>query len=138
MIRRPPRSTRTDTLFPYTTLFRSNHQPFRPKIYLFDEEDFHVFLKSSSRLDIHRQSSLERFSSKLRLRSYSSLSQAWTIPEIFHQSSQLGYLAYIRLGIFPFEWMEIFSVFFYFQFLQNRPARERQQEMPRSSLTSQV
>src|SRR3546814_5896692 len=25
MIRRPPRSTRTDTLFPYTTLFRSDH-----------------------------------------------------------------------------------------------------------------
>src|SRR3546814_8281097 len=37
MIRRPPRSTRTDTLFPYTTLFRSgvmvamclHHQPAR-------------------------------------------------------------------------------------------------------------
>src|SRR3546814_8464733 len=27
MIRRPPRSTRTDTLFPYTTLFRSAQQP---------------------------------------------------------------------------------------------------------------
>src|SRR3546814_9423201 len=27
MIRRPPRSTRTDTLFPYTTLFRSSEQP---------------------------------------------------------------------------------------------------------------
>src|SRR3546814_18593251 len=26
MIRRPPRSTRTDTLFPYTTLFRSEHE----------------------------------------------------------------------------------------------------------------
>src|SRR3546814_5512164 len=26
MIRRPPRSTRTDTLFPYTTLFRSEQQ----------------------------------------------------------------------------------------------------------------
>src|SRR3546814_11903507 len=26
MSRRPPRSTRTDTLFPYTTLFRSKHQ----------------------------------------------------------------------------------------------------------------
>src|SRR3546814_2420181 len=25
MIRRPPRSTRTDTLFPYTTLFRSSY-----------------------------------------------------------------------------------------------------------------
>src|SRR3546814_1815548 len=37
MIRRPPRSTRTDTLFPYTTLFRSvgrdtcvNPLPFHP------------------------------------------------------------------------------------------------------------
>src|SRR3546814_11490329 len=31
MIRRPPRSTRTDTLFPYTTLFRSANgkQPVR-------------------------------------------------------------------------------------------------------------
>src|SRR3546814_5551512 len=30
MIRRPPRSTRTDTLFPYTTLFRSQlHRPGR-------------------------------------------------------------------------------------------------------------
>src|SRR3546814_1009017 len=27
MIRRPPRSTLTDTLFPYTTLFRSLHLP---------------------------------------------------------------------------------------------------------------
>src|SRR3546814_14987515 len=27
MIRRPPRSTRTDTLFPYTTLFRSRRRP---------------------------------------------------------------------------------------------------------------
>src|SRR3546814_18604883 len=26
MLRRPPRSTRTDTLFPYTTLFRSKRQ----------------------------------------------------------------------------------------------------------------
>src|SRR3546814_4676330 len=29
MIRRPPRSTRTDTLFPYTTLFRSMRQRHR-------------------------------------------------------------------------------------------------------------
>src|SRR3546814_3071108 len=34
MIRRPPRSTRTDTLFPYTTLFRSGRPlplPDRPR-----------------------------------------------------------------------------------------------------------
>src|SRR3546814_13368704 len=30
MIRRPPRSTRTDTLFPYTTLFRSADAEFAP------------------------------------------------------------------------------------------------------------
>src|SRR3546814_7148548 len=30
MIRLPPRATRTDTLFPYTTLFRS--RPFRPLV----------------------------------------------------------------------------------------------------------
>src|SRR3546814_12957818 len=33
MIRRPPRSTRTDTLFPYTTLFRS----LEPEMMLLDE-----------------------------------------------------------------------------------------------------
>src|SRR3546814_17188934 len=33
MIRRPPRSTRTDTLFPYTTLFRSPSQK-NPKGFL--------------------------------------------------------------------------------------------------------
>src|SRR3546814_19793055 len=30
MIRRPPRSTRTDTLFPYTTLFRSSARQSSP------------------------------------------------------------------------------------------------------------
>src|SRR3546814_10126406 len=30
MIRLPPRSTRTDTLFPYTTLFRSKDNRFQP------------------------------------------------------------------------------------------------------------
>src|SRR3546814_765037 len=35
MIRRPPRSTRTDTLFPYTTLFRSVHLAARIKAPVF-------------------------------------------------------------------------------------------------------
>src|SRR3546814_5542722 len=33
MIRRPPRSTRTDTLFPYTTLFRSD-RPARERAHI--------------------------------------------------------------------------------------------------------
>src|SRR3546814_10882251 len=32
MIRRPPRSTRTDTLFPYTTLFRSRTRHVSPAL----------------------------------------------------------------------------------------------------------
>src|SRR3546814_20477283 len=36
MIRLPPRSTRTDTLFPYTTLFRSRLTVFRAFPYLYD------------------------------------------------------------------------------------------------------
>src|SRR3546814_4272696 len=39
MIRRPPRSTRTDTLFPYTTLFRSMGSEFIPNL---DEGDLAV------------------------------------------------------------------------------------------------
>src|SRR3546814_14811309 len=35
MIRRPPRSTRTDTLFPYTTLFRSQVAHLRHLLQLF-------------------------------------------------------------------------------------------------------
>src|SRR3546814_3127521 len=34
MIRRPPRSTRTDTLFPYTTLFRSGPDEGAREVYI--------------------------------------------------------------------------------------------------------
>src|SRR3546814_11313024 len=37
MIRRPPRSTRTDTLFPYTTLFRSAYAPHEFQIQRYDQ-----------------------------------------------------------------------------------------------------
>src|SRR3546814_20416180 len=39
MIRRPPRSTRTDTLFPYTTLFRSAGSTFRKLLRKYDVHD---------------------------------------------------------------------------------------------------
>src|SRR3546814_972702 len=38
MIRRPPRSTRTDTLFPYTTLFRSARIEFDENVKKFNDE----------------------------------------------------------------------------------------------------
>src|SRR3546814_12102781 len=45
MIRRPPRSTRTDTLFPYTTLFRSI-SPVKLELSLLVVTLLHSFLKS--------------------------------------------------------------------------------------------
>src|SRR3546814_13700368 len=40
MIRRPPRSTRTDTLFPYTTLFRSEKPMISRKLQTLDILDY--------------------------------------------------------------------------------------------------
>src|SRR3546814_249101 len=42
MIRRPPRSTRTDTLFPYTTLFRSFGEPLRTVDFLAGNLQQHI------------------------------------------------------------------------------------------------
>src|SRR3546814_11572352 len=49
MIRRPPRSTRTDTLFPYTTLFRSHHRIFGSKVLFL--QDFDGVMIRSADLD---------------------------------------------------------------------------------------
>src|SRR3546814_7101938 len=61
MIRRPPRSTRTDTLFPYTTLFRStdagDHLPAR---HLVTDVDQHLAVMTIARritvavIDLHQ------------------------------------------------------------------------------------
>src|SRR3546814_14475533 len=53
MIRRPPRSTRTDTLFPYTTLFRSSkarelHDLRNVAVQQPESSSAHIFLKSGA------------------------------------------------------------------------------------------
>src|SRR3546814_648637 len=46
MIRRPPRSTRTDTLFPYTTLFRSEQRGLRTATERYRRE--HAWLQATA------------------------------------------------------------------------------------------
>src|SRR3546814_7886177 len=46
MIRRPPRSTRTDTLLPYTTLFRSAQRPEDLEKIEFEEDQVQISLFS--------------------------------------------------------------------------------------------
>src|SRR3546814_668175 len=49
MIRRPPRSTRTDTLFPYTTLFRSSDRHLKA-----------AGPRAAAHMSLHRQSQCQR------------------------------------------------------------------------------
>src|SRR3546814_3496522 len=49
MIRRPPRSTRTDTLFPYTTLFRSSDRHLKA-----------AGPRAAAHTSLHRQSQCQR------------------------------------------------------------------------------
>src|SRR3546814_6909324 len=57
MIRRPPRSTRTDTLFPYTTLFRSqrdNRRADRPRRRRPQDRDVHDLCRHAGRATVRR------------------------------------------------------------------------------------
>src|SRR3546814_18792757 len=58
MIRRPPRSTRTDTLFPYTTLFRS----LLPGDIVYAPIELAVFQKISARAGFERTAREEKAS----------------------------------------------------------------------------
>src|SRR3546814_2340741 len=56
MIRRPPRSTRTDTLFPYTTLFRSTQEYLTEVAQAYNQFFFHydespLLVVNSSEID---------------------------------------------------------------------------------------
>src|SRR3546814_6538093 len=55
MIRRPPRSTRTDTLFPYTTLFRSPGQ-----VVVTDTTSLNLFKALAAALRIQQQAAPRR------------------------------------------------------------------------------
>src|SRR3546814_13062905 len=61
MIRRPPRSTRTDTLLPYTTLFRS---PLRCRI-VAEAEDQRLEPRSSERDLVHVAHPIDLFDQDL-------------------------------------------------------------------------
>src|SRR3546814_19164417 len=68
MIRRPTRSTRTDTLFPYTTLFRSigEPQPFLVIEQPFEPRD--AFELKFARAFVYRQRRLIQFAGKQQQR----------------------------------------------------------------------
>src|SRR3546814_7263505 len=81
MIRRPPRSTRTDTLFPYTTLFRSqrlqvdrpvlqrHHQPHGVALLVAQEQVLHVAAgqRPAQRLGLRSEEHTSELQSLMRI-----------------------------------------------------------------------
>src|SRR3546814_8111687 len=60
MIRRPPRSTRTDTLFPYTTLFRSfTEKDYQDFINFLSGKNYTYSTESERLLEKYRETALE-------------------------------------------------------------------------------
>src|SRR3546814_17528981 len=84
MIRRPPRSTRTDTLFPYTTLFRSGVPPCR----------FLALGRQPFQLDVFDRGQLGReLLGRLERRA------AVVLPPVHRLERRLTHLGVMRLGL---------------------------------------
>src|SRR3546814_4767977 len=70
MIRRPPRSTRTDTLFPYTTLFRSRGRHFHLAVDALLAQDRHF--RALAGADVRRGNVVAQVKSKVRSEEHTS------------------------------------------------------------------
>src|SRR3546814_8144755 len=99
MIRRPPISTRTDTLFPYTTLFRSAASPADPAGWTFSGDVRGGYFASERTARDGAESDAEAFNARLRLAIERSLGERWTVRTRVagrFSSEQDGTDAYLR------------------------------------------
>src|SRR3546814_5740639 len=80
MIRRPPRSTRTDTLFPYTTLFRSD-QTYEPNRAGWQVDDS-AFPEAVEQLTAYFAGTLTEFDLDLHFRSEEHTSELQSLMRI--------------------------------------------------------
>src|SRR3546814_17881422 len=84
MIRRPPRSTRTDTLFPYTTLFRSKRTN-RKEFFLhgsrapFKQQGSFSALGAMAQGVIHQHNGKQRFGNRRRAYAYAGIVPAQSL-----------------------------------------------------------
>src|SRR3546814_10938491 len=69
MIRLPPRSTRTDTLFPYTTLFRSDDVPGRSRRSLaaLCDRGFAIDVPGGTRTEVRSEEHTSELQSLMRI-----------------------------------------------------------------------
>src|SRR3546814_2213265 len=91
MIRRPPRSTRTDTLFPYTTLFRSDLGCLRRAQRQNDPGRFNGAVRC---LDLHRTAGVPPADRR------DGAGQPYRIPRSEEHTSELQSLMRISYAVF--------------------------------------
>src|SRR3546814_1205451 len=83
MIRRPPRSTRTDTLFPYTTLFRSCDASARYDRVLLDQlANYLVLNRGCERIEFFGENGLDCFGLHPAMRSEEHTSELQSLMRI--------------------------------------------------------
>src|SRR3546814_6455520 len=99
MIRRPPRSTRTDTLFPYTTLFRSA-VPNLPVPESASRTSWRLAQNASSSSCVSRFSSGLCASAKQPIISEEGKGQGWLATRSEEHTSELQSLMRISYAVF--------------------------------------
>src|SRR3546814_2974722 len=110
MIRRPPRSTRTDTLFPYTTLFRSLSTDYRSDLTRvaaamfarWCQENFFKYMQQHYAIDRSEEhtselQSLMRISYAVFCLKTKTTSNITTIQSIYHYDTTAPHLIHMTL-----------------------------------------
>src|SRR3546814_8233229 len=95
MIRRPPRSTRTDTLFPYTTLFRSAGKTLQPIDLVLLEQEF-----DSAGQALHRVAALAVHGIEIELGRYLDPHLGHSAARSEEHTSELQSLMRISYAVF--------------------------------------
>src|SRR3546814_2089667 len=95
MIRRPPRSTRTDTLFPYTTLFRSHDSADTPTCCTFNADGSGYTVLPALRFGARPVRA-----SRVRATSHALFGQATWTPRSEEHTSELQSLMRISYAVF--------------------------------------
>src|SRR3546814_8180251 len=113
MIRRPPRSTRTDTLLPYTTLFRSDEHQWIYKRNLQKEPFFTPYITNTDALQGRRRS--EEHTSELQ--SLMRISYAvFCLKKKISLTSFYSFFSFFPFIFFFFSFFSFFIFFFFFFF----------------------
>src|SRR3546814_14280306 len=119
MIRRPPRSTRTDTLFPYTTLFRSPRNQGRRLYHSYRRQaDLRLFARRFDQADARQALHQDRADAGAQIGRASCRERVcqYFLFSFFAFSFYYYFLFFLLSFFFFFFFFFFFSFFFFFFF----------------------